>query len=151
MEEILNIEFKQYQSALERLQTDKGNSRLQFEVKRLKTSIDTICRINELPNPIKPEKSIEDEIADILPGPVKVKVEPDKIKYFTSDFGNLTWNQTQKIITFDNGVVFTEKELLTLHQCNEGKMITTEQWNLKESFKGKFVEPVIRMFDAKTA
>jgi hypothetical protein len=149
MEEILEIEFKQYQSALERLQTDKENSSLQFEVKRLKTSIDTICRINELPNPIKPEKSIEEEIADILPGPVKVKVEPDKIKYFTSDFGNLTWNQTQKIITFAHGVVFTEKELLILHHVHQGRKLTPEEWNLKTSFKGKFVEPEIRMFDAE--
>ncbi|MCL5991394.1 MAG: hypothetical protein M1419_04760 [Bacteroidetes bacterium] len=105
---------------------------------------------NPVENLMENVKSIEQEIADILPGP-EPKIKPETIRHFESDFGKIEWNTVKKIIIFDNGVVFTEKEILNLHQSNNGEMITPEQWNLKTSFKGKFVEPELRMLDAKAS
>ena len=164
MEELVLSDYLKYKELSAKAESEPDNLNLQKELKKLKTSIETICRINDLSNPllnfngkapvqkisdilnkhnissmeIQPAKSIEDEIADLLPGPVKEKVEPDIIKRFTSSYGNIEWNQTKKIITFDNGVVFTEDELLAYYESNPGKEISPEAWSLKCNFNGHF-------------
>jgi hypothetical protein len=99
-------------------------------------------------NHVENVKSIEQEIAEILPGPEPKK---DIIRHFESDFGKIEWNVDKKIITFDNGVVFTEEELLIFQKEHPSRKLTPEEWNIKTSFKGKFVEQEMELLDAKAS